>query len=117
MAVGLQCFDASGKLNFDSNSNTTRILGSINTGTSNGSITVPEFLTRKGWAVINYIVTDTSNYGPLYVSGLPEITISGQTLSWIFNGFSIDSTYWFYLETLGASKHNISVNILYGIYL
>lgn len=117
MPAGLQCFDANGNLCFDSDSNTTRILGSINTGTNNGSITVPEFLTRKGWVAVNYIVTDASNFGPLYFSGLPQINISGTTLSWVFNGFSIDSTYWFYLDSLGASKHNISVNLLYGIYL
>lgn len=117
MPAGLQCFDAQGNLIFDANSNTTRILGSVNTGTSNGSITVPEFATRKGWATIDYIVTDTSNFGPLYMSGLPQIAINGTVLSWAFNGFNIDSAYDVYLEYLGASKHNINVNILYGVYL
>ena len=117
MAAGLQCFDASGNICFDSDINTTRILGSLNTGTTNGSITVPEFATKKGWAAINYIATDTSGFGPLYMSSLPQVSISGTTLSWSFGGFSIDSTYQFYLEALGASRHNISVNILYGVYL
>ena len=115
--AGLQCFDQNGNLCFDANSNTTRIIGTVNTGTKNGSIHVPEFATKKGWVAINYIVTDTSNFGPLSMSSLPQVSIEGQYVKWVFNGFGIDATYWAYLQTLGASQHNLSVNLIYGIYL
>ena len=114
MPSGLQVWDANGRVLFDSNSNTTKIVGSVNTGTSGGSITVPEFTLGQGWAAVNKINTDTSNFDDLMLGNFPAIEINGNTLSWSFLSFDIDKHYYWYLE---FSSQNLDVEIIYGVYV
>lgn len=114
MPAGLQVFDEKGKVLFDSTMSTTRIIGSVDTGTSSGSITVPEFAEGQGWAVISKINTDVSGFGDLSLGNYPLIQIDGTALSWSFGSFDIDDYYYWYL---GFKKYNLDVQVIYGVYL
>lgn len=77
MPAGLQVFDASGNLVTNITDRIGRVLGTIETGTSNGSVTgVSGFSTGTPFKMC------------VTLSGLgyymPTVTISGTTLSWTF---------------------------------
>lgn len=84
MATGLQVFDGQGNVILDTTTRMGVLLGQVNTGKSNGSVTNSAF--SRGTPF--YVATSTEN-GATSVIG-PNITISGNTLSWQFNnpGFS-----------------------------
>ncbi len=118
MPQGLQVFDRQGNLTFDASTKTTRIYGSFNSGTTNGSITVDVPSGRKLWATINYIVTDCSNFvikdwAEYDVSQMPVIIINGNVLSWEFN---TPSKYSELDNMLHATYRKLNVNIIYGVY-
>jgi hypothetical protein len=74
MGVGLQVWNASGTLVFDTGDRMSRVLGSfVATAAGSGSITLP-----TGVGSYWYIVFPSS--GSSYYA--PVITISGNTLSW-----------------------------------
>jgi len=74
MAYGLQVFSASGALILDISHRCGRVIGTFNTGTSNGStnITVPP--TTQLWASLLNPSPDLS----------PALNVSGGTISWTF---------------------------------
>lgn len=79
MPQGLQCWDASGNLVLDVTDRLTRVLGTFNTGTTDGSITDPALTTGTPW----YVSIGFDNYFYYGEMGC-IITVVGSTLSWTF---------------------------------
>lgn len=78
MAEGLQVWDESNNLILDLADRLTRRVGVVNTGTTAGSVNVPEFSDGTGepfWIVLPLSST---------LNNLPTVTRSGNTLSWNF---------------------------------
>ena len=79
MPLGLQVFDASGNVIVDTSTRLGRILGVTNTNTSTGSLVNSNFSTGTPfWYAIPLLRNDV-HFGPL-------ITVSGNTLSWDYQG-------------------------------
>lgn len=104
MNVGLQINNANGQPLFDSTVNTTRVLGTFDTGTANGSksIGVPEGLTL--WAAVNYV--NYRSIGSGNGASYPKIKVNGNVISWTFPTAS---------NWLFDSVVTVSVNIIYGV--
>ncbi|QOK96592.1 hypothetical protein HF909_09175 [Ralstonia pseudosolanacearum] len=75
MGQGIQVFNADGSLQFDSSSRLSRVLGQVYSGTDPGSISVPGFVQGTPW----YHCIGVGNSALI-----PEVSISGTTLSWAF---------------------------------
>jgi len=95
MAYGFRARDAAGNITVEYVDRLTRVLGTVETGTSNGSIIIPPadgtpFYALAGAAGLGV--------GIIY----PTVSLSGRTLSWSFN--------------FGASSWWRSVTIVYGVY-
>lgn len=93
MPAGFQVWDASGNLIVTVTDRLTRVLGQVDTGTSNGSITDGNF--SLGSPFFYYV--SYSNSRPIYQ---PVITLTGISLSWSFN----------------VSSPRFGGRIIYGIY-
>lgn len=84
MPQGLETYDASGNILTTYTDSLTRVGGSFQTGSADGSITdaligsVPA--SRVWWAVRDL----TGNSTVYYDSSPPNITISGSTLAWAY---------------------------------
>lgn len=79
MIYGLKLWGSDGTtVTLDTNHTITRVLGTVSTGTSNGSATFP-FTAAGGTPWWSLIVTTTAS-----VSQRPAVTRSGDTLSWAF---------------------------------
>lgn len=75
MAFGIVIYDSSGQVMVNVADRLARILGSVNVGTTNGSINVPEF----SLGIPFYFLRAN---GPQQGTFPPTITFSGTTLSW-----------------------------------
>lgn len=75
MTAGLQVFDGSGVLVVNIGDRLGRILGSVDVGTENGSVTVPGFSLGQPFYFLRAI-------GPQQGTFPPTITVSGNTLYW-----------------------------------
>ena len=78
MPVGLQIWDAAGNIVLDTNYRTARRLGSVVTGTSNGSLSIPDLVQGQPFFISEPLLNNVAYYV------LPNVTISGTTLSWSF---------------------------------
>lgn len=83
MAAGLQVFDASGNLIVDLTTRLSRLITVIDPGLVDGSQSFP--------AVNNTIAAMLSNYSEVQSGSggagvLPVVSVSGNTVSWTFNG-------------------------------
>lgn len=83
MAFGFQVFNGQGQLIVDITDRLTRIIGQVATGTSPGSIVVPEWNGQYGtpWVFIQQRNQSANQFGKRSV----RTTISGTTLSWYFD--------------------------------
>lgn len=79
MPAGLQVWDAAGNLVVDITTRLSRFLGSVNSGTSAGSISVPDLVQGTPF----YFVIISGGAVPVGSFG-PEVTFSGTTMSWTF---------------------------------
>lgn len=95
MPLGMQVWDASGNLIVDTATYMGRILGTVSTGTSNGSVTNAGFATGQPW----WFITRKTSSAYMYT---PKITISGNTLSWQFES--------------GTYANKADCLITYGVY-
>lgn len=76
MPQGLQVFDSSGNIIFDTNTVAGRVLGITDiTATTSGSVTNSGFSTGTPFWIFQPKTTS-------YFSKAPSVTISGTTLSW-----------------------------------
>lgn len=83
MGTGVETYDASGNLVFDGTTSLARFLGSVYTGTSNGSITVAALTTGRPFF---FSVAHTTVSGDSSGFFTPPVTINRDTgvLSWAF---------------------------------
>lgn len=79
MPQGLQLRNASGQLILDTNDVTSTTVAQFNTGTSDGSYTVPGLTDIPGTIVLHR----SSRNGGLFYA-YPTLTRSGNTFSWTF---------------------------------
>ena len=114
VAAGLQCWNSYGEMTFDSTVNTTRVLGSFNTGTADGSKVISLNNGEKLWATVNYVIP-TDNIELYDLLRIPRVSVSGNTISWNFDDFSVDSYFrnWLY----SYRKVTLRANVIYGIYI
>jgi hypothetical protein len=95
MPQGLQVWDAAGNVAIDTTSSVGTIVGSVAYGNTNGSATISEFsLGRPVW----FVLPGTGG-SSVYQ---PNITVSGNTLSWTW--------------TISGSASNPPGVIAYGFY-
>lgn len=86
MAQGIQVFNESGVLVFDGSTKITRLVYLLpSTGKVDGSVAIPNDSN-------NILVAVSAFFGAGAVSGVrPDVSVSGNTLSWTYNGY--DPTY------------------------
>lgn len=97
MPQGMQVFAADGSLVMDITDNLPRFIGSINTGTTAGSINIPEFAGGRGFAYS----TDTADSQPFEAYNRPIFQVSTSGLSWSWGS--------------GPPTYR-AITILYGVY-
>ena len=95
MAYGLQVWDSSGNTVMDTSTRMGRVLGTVSTGITNGSITNSAFSQGSPF----YVVSTVGGSG---YDVQPYVNVVGSTLTW----------YW---GTSGA-WYNASCIIIYGVY-
>lgn len=88
MPAGLQVFDAQGNIVLDATHRIGKIIVSINTGTTNSSIVVPD-LANAGQP-FTYTTVDADYFAEWYA--YPDIKITGTTVSWTFVDYTIPVT-------------------------
>lgn len=79
MAYGLVVRDAAGNVILDTSTRLTRILGTFNTGTSNGSITDGNLAQGTPF----WFISDGYGSGDGFTA---DISVSGTTISWTITG-------------------------------
>ena len=80
MAHGLQVFDSSGNTIIDISTKVGNIVGTVNTGTTNGSVTDSKLST----GIPIYILYSLATYS----AAQPVVTASGSTISWDWGSIS-----------------------------
>jgi hypothetical protein len=95
MAYGLKVWDSLGNVVLDTDTRVGRVIGTITTGTTNGSLTSAAF--SQGSPFYTVYTVGGSSY-----EVQPYVQVVGTTLSW----------YW---DTSGAS-YNANCIIIYGVY-
>ena len=99
MSYGLNVWDGNGKLTLGLSDSITRILGTVQTTKNvNGSVSAP-FSNGRPWAQVLKL-------GATYEGLTPRITISGDTLSWVYDGG----------ESGRQQAYSLPVLIIYGVY-
>ena len=105
MPIGLQTFDASGKLTLDTNHRIGKIIASFDSGTTNSSRTIPEL---QGAGTPFHFITTDADYFAEYLA-YPDITIAGTTASWTFVDYEVPT------NPFGAAPRR-SVHISVGVF-
>lgn len=100
MPQGIQIFDPSGDLVFDMTKNTTYVLGTGQTGTSNGSLSDARITDQRIWIVV---------LDPDENSIIPVFTVGNGSISWDFHASS-------YISTSLYPAHVANMSFLYGVY-
>ena len=82
MPQGLQIFDASGRVVFDTNDRLAGGVVVISTGTASGSHT----MTPGAGQSVEYVYNYPNTWIPAgQASRWPDITVSGNTITWAYN--------------------------------
>lgn len=84
MESGLTIYDEDGVVRLDAQTLVGRVLGNFSTGTANGSVTNPLMLQGTP-----YFFGFATNAPTGLVHCLPDVSISGSTISWVFRDFSV----------------------------
>lgn len=102
--VGMRVRDrVTGVVTVDISDRLTRIIGVVNSGSANGSITVPGFVNGDGWVATLEAPETNSSQSALF--SYPRGTISGTTLSWDFPA-----------PSGGLSYSIVPCDLMYGVY-
>lgn len=88
MTIGLQIFDANGKLTLDATKRIGKIVAYFETGTTNSSRVVPE-LQDAGTPFV-FITSDADYFTENF--SYPNVEIIGTTVSWNFIDYKIPVT-------------------------
>lgn len=78
MPHGLKIWDELGNVVLDTSVRVGRIIGRVNSGTTAGSVSVPDFSQGTPWFIVQPITSAS------FTSEVPNVTISNNTLSWTF---------------------------------
>ena len=97
MPQGIQIFNSSGNLIFDLSKSTTYMLGSGQTGTSNGSLSNSRIVAGRTWVIVTSAPDNAL---------IPNFTVSNGSISWSFNTTASTS--------YGAVISNLS--FIYGVF-
>ena len=93
MAVGLQIWNSGGGLIFDTNDRVGRVVGTLYTGGSNGSIYNAEVASGQGFAIPYAVGSfNTDPYSGSLLC-LPSVRVDGGTISWDYSQPSGWGTY------------------------
>ena len=87
MASGLRVYNSAGAIAFDAGDRVSRALGAVQTGGSDGSITVSEFSLGTPYALVFPLVGAVVSGGIYYA---PSLSIVGTTLSWTYTVTGMD---------------------------
>jgi len=98
---GLRVRDASGNVLVDISTRILRLVGTVQTGTTNGSITVPDDASGTVFFMLTGQDRSVTNSG---YAEIPKVTLSGRTISWTFSGSTT------------PSSGRISSLIVYGVH-
>ena len=96
MAQGLQIFNGSGQLIFDLANKTTYVLGTGQTGTSNGSVSNSGIVAGRTWVVVTSAPADAV---------IPIFTVTSGKISWDF---------YMSASVTAAQKRNLT--FMYGVF-
>lgn len=88
MPHGLQCFDENGNIVVDVTDRLTKILGSFETHSRNGSITDDRLEGMDYWVVPEYSTMPFEALGPNNWA-LPVVARVGNTLSWVYQARAV----------------------------
>ena len=94
MPQGIQIFDAGGNLIFDLSKSTTYVLGTGQTGTSNGTLSDSR-ITSNAWAVV---------VGASQGAIIPVFSAVNGSISWVFD------------DTFPVYSHIENLTFMYGVY-
>ena len=94
--AGLYLYDDQGREKFSPATSNVTVLGIVNTGKSNGSVTNP--VLAKGTPVI---VASLPNDGSNATFNMPKVTASGTTISWTWKQ--------------SGANYNVEHRIVYGV--
>lgn len=100
MESGLTIYDEDGVVRLDAQTLVGRVLGSFSTGTANGSVT--NALMLEGTP---YYFCFANNAPTGLVHCLPDVSISGATLSWVFRDFNV----------AGNAAARVPLSVIYGV--
>lgn len=82
--IGLETFDAFGNPTMAVTDRITKVLGTIDTGLSAGSLDVPELLKGRGW--VRAVAYTTTTSPAAEVGATVYIDTNKTTIRWYFNG-------------------------------
>lgn len=86
MPAGLQCFDAQGRLILDVTDRMGRVVGSVLTGNTSGSVVADGMSYGSPWFMLTLEPGQSEGYyldgGVARARWRPSVTINGQTISW-----------------------------------
>lgn len=101
--IGLRVRDrATGLVTVEITDRLTRVIGFIDSGTSDSSIIVPGLALGDGWAAV--MEYQPGNQSPSTLYSYPIVSVSGSTVSWTFPNYQ------------GQSNTRVSCAIIYGVY-
>ncbi len=103
MAQGLQIFDENGNCTLDLTDRLCKVLGTVDTGFTGGSITNPLFAEGDFWVIDLKIDYQDGGNRPVKGQEFPHFYKSGTTLYWSY-GNNYDGT------------TRLSRKVLYGVY-
>lgn len=83
MAAGLQVFNANGQLIVDLTTRMSRLIEVIDPGLSDGSKAFPSVNNSIAAILSDYSAAQSGSGG---AGALPVVSVSGNTVSWTFNG-------------------------------
>ena len=78
MPTGFECYDTQGRLTLSLSDSITRIIGTVDTGLANGSISVPALTSGRPF----FITTGLDSVKLDFY--MPRVSVSGSTLTWTF---------------------------------
>ena len=95
MAQGIRAYNESGDLIFDMSSNTTYVLGTGQTGTSDGSLSKSSIVAGRTWVAITGTGVDNAE--------IPVFTVTSGKISWKF-------------KRVTTLTNVANVTFMYGVY-
>jgi hypothetical protein len=99
MPAGLQTFDAAGNIVIDTSTRVGTLLGTVDTGKSNGFVAVPEFSLGTPFWSISGLDSSYTMYAPSIEAGYLD---GVYRIRWTFN--------------VSGANYNNTFRITYGVY-